>query len=636
MSTAHRQPIVLIVDWIVTALLVVAVVIDVTGGFFIRVGAFRISARSADRAVLVALGLILVRSRIGRGISPLGGWLAWVGPLRDRLFDRSADPEPSADRTAAERAQLALAFLGIFAIGAVLLRTQLAHMDSVPDLGDPLFSMWRMGWVFHQVQGDPRPLFDANIFYPEPLTLTYSDSMLLPSLLGAPLLAIGLHPVIAYNILFVSGFALSAITTYLLVARITGSARAGFIGGLLYGFYPYRFEHYSHLELQMTQWMPLGLIALHRFTQTLRVRHAVAAALCAVAQLYSAMYYGVFFPLYAAAIGGVLLLLSRPPWRRLLVPVGVGAALAIGLAVPLARPYLSAQTAKGERDAHTVTYYSATTSDYFRAHPRSALYGRRLLPDEYPERALFPGATPLVLSAIALAPPIGAMRLAYLAGLLVAFDLSRGFNGRTYPGLYEHLLPIRGMRVPARVSAILAISLAVLGGFGARRLINRGRTARGQTSVFALLVLGVAIDLHPVLDLQHVWPEPPPVYAAIASDPRAVLAEIPFKTNVPEVIDNIQYMYFSLWHWRPMVNGYSGFTTLASQELQRAAADFPAPGAIAALKARGATHVTVNCAFLVGGGCEAMIASLDGRPDFRRLAAGRWEGSAVVLYELVR
>ena len=65
---------------------------------------------------------------------------------------------------------------------AVLLFPQLRHMDSVPDFGDPLLSMWRAGWVLQQLRGDPRGLFDANIFYPEPLTLTYSDSMLLPGL----------------------------------------------------------------------------------------------------------------------------------------------------------------------------------------------------------------------------------------------------------------------------------------------------------------------------------------------------------------------------------------------------------------------------------------------------------------------
>ena len=427
-----RSRLVSVLDWLVLALTVGALVIDITGGFHTELAGVRISARRTDRPLLAALVLVAIRVWIGHGISPLGGRLARFRPVRDRLFQPAGDTRPAGAGAHGGRWRGSIAMLGFLAVGAVLLRTQLAHMDSVPDLGDPLFSMWRIGWVFQQLQGDPRPFFDGNIFHPERLTLTYSDSMLLPAVSGAPLLAAGLHPVVAYNTLLLSSFALSAMTTYLLIVRVTGSARAAFIGGLLYGFYPYRFEHYSHLELQMTYWMPLGLLALHRFSETLDVKHGVALALCGVAQLYSSMYYGVFFPLYAAAILGTLFLVSRPAWRRLPVPVAAALVLAATLAAPLARPYLAAQPVKGDRTAATVTLYSATPSDYLRAHPRSVMYGGRLLPDEYPERALFPGVAALVLPMVGLVPPLGPTRLAYLAGLLFTFDLSRGLNGLSY------------------------------------------------------------------------------------------------------------------------------------------------------------------------------------------------------------
>jgi hypothetical protein len=38
-----------------------------------------------------------------------------------------------------------------------------------------------------------------------------------------------------------------------------------------------------------------------------------------------------------------------------------------------------------------------------------------------------------MLATVALVPPIGLTRLAYLLGLLVAFDISLGFNGISYP-----------------------------------------------------------------------------------------------------------------------------------------------------------------------------------------------------------
>ena len=66
----------------------------------------------------------------------------------------------------------------------------------MPDLGDPLFSIWRISWVNHQLWRHPLALFDANIFYPERLTLTYSDPVIVPALISAPLFWVGFTEVV--------------------------------------------------------------------------------------------------------------------------------------------------------------------------------------------------------------------------------------------------------------------------------------------------------------------------------------------------------------------------------------------------------------------------------------------------------
>lgn len=83
--------------------------------------------------------------------------------LKDRLYRAAADPVPAASGFGPWR-QLALAGAGFCAASVFLLHPQLGSMHSLPDLGDPLFSIWRMGWIYRQILGDPRPLFDANIF----------------------------------------------------------------------------------------------------------------------------------------------------------------------------------------------------------------------------------------------------------------------------------------------------------------------------------------------------------------------------------------------------------------------------------------------------------------------------------------
>src|SRR4029079_11717347 len=125
---------------------------------------------------------------------------------------------------------------------------------------------------------------------------------------------------------------------------------------------------------------------------------------------------------------------------------------------------------------------SATWRNYLAAPYPSLLYGstaekfgeaeRRLFP-RVPavlaaageaERRLFPGFLAMLLAAVALWPPLSAPRAAYGLGLLVAVDLSLGFNGFAYRFLYDHLLPFRALRIPARMGVMSGFSLAVLAG----------------------------------------------------------------------------------------------------------------------------------------------------------------------------
>jgi hypothetical protein len=623
-------------DWLALALVLAALAISLRGGFSSQLGGVRVTARDPDRAIVAALVLIAIRVVLDRRTWPLAPTGSVLRRVRDRfrrrwLYRADGDAVEALPVASAWRRR-AIAAVGLCTFGAVLLLPQLRRMDSVPDLGDPLFSIWRIGWVHHKLIGDPRPLFSPNIFHPHQFTLTYSDSMLLPAVTTVPLLAVGLHPVTAYNLALVCSFVVSAFAMYLLVERLTGSPGAAFVSALLFGFYPYRFEHYSHFELQMTYCMPLALLALHRFLTTARVRDAAAAAVLTAGQLYSSMYYAVFFTFYAGALLLILGLLSRPRMRTLLVPATIAGAVALLLAYPLARTYSAAHL--GDRDVPTVSYYSATASDYLRAHPRSAMWAERGLPGRRAERALFPGVMALLLAAIALIPPLGATRAAYAGALLVAFEISRGFNGPIYPYLYEWLPFVRGLRVPARSSLLVGLSLAVLAGFGVRRLLA-GRSRPVTRAVLAALTVAIAIDLWPALRLEPVWREPPPIYGLAAGSQDVVLAEFPFGGRHARFTANVPFMYFSLWHWARMINGYSGRYPPGHLEFETAMGEFPDPPTVDLLRARGATHVSVNCA-LYPGDCDDLFKTLDAMPAFRVVSSGKWQGQPVRLYELKR
>jgi hypothetical protein len=618
-------------DFIALVALIAALLVRITGGFSHEIAGVRVSAHDPFRLLVTCVVLVVIRAWFFRRAPVLGLSRArWDVLTRRLLVAEQADEPPSPLRPV----HVLWATAGLCVFGVVLMYPQLDNMHAVPDLGDPLFSIWRSGWVYHWLHGDPRPLFSPNIFYPSPLTLTYSDSMLLPSLMVSPLLALGVHPVIAYNVLFLSGFLLSGVAMFLLATHLTRSPASAFIAALLFGFYPYRFEHYSHLELQMTMWMPLALLALHRYIETARVRFAFGAVAAAVAQLYSSMYYGVFFALYVLPVLAILLAARRRRlarlWRGALAAGVVGALCAI----PLARPYLAAQAAKGERDIPAVTFYSAEPSDYFEAHDRSAMYGQRLKSD-HPERALFPGVMALSLAATALVPPYGVTQVTYIGALAFGWEVSLGFHGTIYPHLYDWLSPIRGLRVAARFSILVGMTLALLSAFGTRRLLSLLRTAPQRTAAVAIMTALIAVDLWPKLVLEQVWRAPPAVYEYLPRDRPVVLAEFPMHEHVGNFTENLPFMYFSTWHWQNMVNGYSGFTPRDYPGLVARVENIPTPEAVDALQEADVTHVTMNCAlYFSREGCTELMAAVDRSPRFRLVTRTLWHAAPVSLWEL--
>ena len=91
---------------------------------------------------------------------------------------------------------------------------------------DAQFSIWRLGWIAHALATAPTRIFDANIFYPAPRTLAYSDATMLQGVLGAPLFWAGVSPVFIYNAMLFAGFAASGLALFLLMRHLSGSTEA--------------------------------------------------------------------------------------------------------------------------------------------------------------------------------------------------------------------------------------------------------------------------------------------------------------------------------------------------------------------------------------------------------------------------
>ncbi len=318
-------------------------------------------------------------------------------------------------------ATAALAYLLITLVTTWPLARGLAR-DVPSDLGDPLFAMWVLAWDAEQLlailSGDlariPR-FFDANIFYPSPLTLAYSEHFVGQAMQILPVYAATRNPILCYNVLFLSTFVLCGLGGFLLVRELTGSGRAGFVAGLLYAFALYRWTQLPHLQVLSAQWMPFVLYGVRRYFTSGHFRPLAGAAAALVAQNLSCGYYLLYFAPSVVLYTGWEIA-TRGMWRVRSMWVGLAAAALIAgvLTAPFLVPYKRVRdNLRLAREMSEVVRYSADVYSYFTAPAANRIWGNVANAYSKPEGDLFPGAMPVLLAIVAIA---GAARAAHVAG----------------------------------------------------------------------------------------------------------------------------------------------------------------------------------------------------------------------------
>jgi len=481
---------------------------------------------------------------------------------------------------------------------------QVRHLgDRAAAHQDIYFNMWRLHWIAHAIATSPANIFNANIFYPEPRTLLFSDAMLVQGVTAAPLIWIGVRPVLVHNIMLLGAIVASAAAMFALVRYLTGSRGAAALAGAIFAFAPYRFEHIMHMELQWTMWIPIAVLALHRTFQKFRVRDGFVCGGAVALQMLSSVYYGIFLATLVA-MGSLMLQIGRP-WtdaRRAAVPLAAGASLAVVLIGAYARPYLLARDRVGERPVEQVEMYAARPADYLVTPATNWLYGRWQTRGES-ERRLFPGAVAFLLAIVAvlLRQPSRVIVVYVLVGV-AAFEASLGFRGSSYSFLYEHLAPFRALRAPARLGIFVVFSLAVLAGFG-YSFVASGLRARYRLALLGLLLTAVLSEYFTTVPLVSYPNHAPPVYRLLASQPPGVAAEFPMprpsvrpgedpKYGLPGA--DPKYAYFSIFHWKPLVNGYSGFYPASYIRRLIDLRGFPEPFSLRVLRREGVRYLVIH------------------------------------------
>jgi hypothetical protein len=522
---------------------------------------------------------------------------------------------------------LAKALVLLAALTIFLTWPQALHLGSeTARHDDTLFSIWRLSWVAHALSDQSARLFDANIFYPQLRTLANSDAMLFQAFLAAPWLWAQANPVLVYNLLLLGGIVLSGLGMFVLARYLMNDVDAALVSAAIFTLVPYRVEHFMHLELQWTVWMPLTFWAAHRAYNESSVRFGALVGVFLSLQMLSSIYYGAFLGVMTATL--VLLLgATRPRLAAAAIrPFFVGATILAGLIAPYAIPYIENTRTLGPRDPSQVATFSARLGSYISAPGENWLWGWTAF--EYPgnELHLFPGIIALVLAIIGVVKGPKYITRIYLAILSVAVVLSFGSRGPVYGWLYEHLRALQGFRAPSRFAILACCALAILAGIGyvSLRQILARRGATNWLLAAVLVAIGIEYGSAP-MNLVEVPTAVPDLYKVLAKSERSPLIEFP-------LVDwdlTAYYMYWSIHHWHPLVNGYSGYAPPDYEKTRELMRTFPDDDAIARLRELKVRHIVVHQSFYKASEYAALMEDVIRRPELSQVGRYRdWIGWA--------
>src|SRR2546422_2384025 len=159
---------------------------------------------------------------------------------------------------------------------------------------DPLLNMWTLSWDTTTLLHAPTHLWQAQLLYPNHLTLSYSENLLGEVIFFAPFFLITHNPVLSYNVTFYTTFLLCGTNMYFVARHYSGKRLAAFVAALLYAFAPYRLGQIDHIHVVAGEWMPLAFLYLDLSFQQGRRRHWSLLALFYLLQILSSIYYCIF------------------------------------------------------------------------------------------------------------------------------------------------------------------------------------------------------------------------------------------------------------------------------------------------------------------------------------------------------
>jgi len=405
------------------------------------------------------------------------------------------------------------------------------------------------------------------MFYPQGTSLvfhSFSHTNTAISLLLAPLIG---H-FAAYNLTILLTYALSGFGMYLLAENLTGCQPAAFVAGIIFAFHPYHLFQSSHPVLVTTQFMPLFALAFIRMLHhpgARRVKQTLLASLWFLLTALSSWHLMLMLAGWAVLYLLYELLFERARWapgafNHLILLVFVVALTIAPFLWPIAREQFTADTSY-----MTVSVEEGRGNDLLsfltpsRLHP---VFGPLVL--ETNSRIGYTRNTPAYLGYAAIGLAIIGIaasrqktrfwRLTGLIFLILSLGSQIKWEGvPLHPFYLPWTIPITGvLRHPLRLNSLTFFSLAILVGFGSRRLYRLlAPHGRRLACLMLALLTGLLLFEYWVFPFPTTEPSYSPfLYTLAQEEGDFAVADFPMGRQEAKY-----YLFFQTIHNKKIVDG---------------------------------------------------------------------------------
>ena len=190
----------------------------------------------------------------------------------------------------------------------------------------------------------------------------------------------------------------------------------------------------------------------------------------------------------------------------------------------------------------------------------------------------------------------------FLWALLLSLGKNFSISGQTAEGLelpyvwlYKYVPGFGGIRAPSRYGVFVLFAIAVMAGFGFRILATKLKGQRSKILVAGIIIVLLNIEFMSIPQKMSFVPiknDIPPAYKWLAEkNEDFTIIDLPFfKAMGKESV----YMYFSIFHQKKLVNGYSGFLPPYYYYIREIFEFFPSRASLDVLKFLKVKHIVLH------------------------------------------